>query len=142
MMRPTRLTCTRSSPSGTGSSTSRRRWPSIPFEEPGIGPNAYQFDDNVRYAIHVSTGDDVQAGRPSITYRFDFDTTFQNPNTILQSYTGTVGVNGDRTSSPIRSRTSIGTDLQGHEGRAAGRGLRQVRTVLGTEWYRPTTRGR
>src|SRR6266700_3488307 len=34
-----------------------------PFEEPGIGPNKYNFDDDVLYAIHVATGDDVAAGR-------------------------------------------------------------------------------
>src|SRR5580658_10162703 len=26
-----------------------------PFEEPGIGPNQYNFDDNVLYQIHVCT---------------------------------------------------------------------------------------
>ena len=34
-----------------------------PFEEPGIGPNKYNFDDNVLYEIHVATGNDVAAGR-------------------------------------------------------------------------------
>ena len=34
-----------------------------PFEEPGIGPNKFNFDDNVLYAIHVATGRDVAAGR-------------------------------------------------------------------------------
>src|ERR1700737_3875717 len=29
-----------------------------PFEEPSIGPNKYNFDDNVLYAIHVATGAD------------------------------------------------------------------------------------
>ena len=27
-----------------------------PFEEPGIGPNKYNFDDNVLYEIHVALG--------------------------------------------------------------------------------------
>ena len=35
-----------------------------PFEEPGIGPNKFNFDDNVLYAIHVATGADVAAGKP------------------------------------------------------------------------------
>ena len=61
-----------------------------PFEEPGIGPNAYQFDDEVRYEIHVATGDDLGTGRATYTYRVEFDTRFQNENTILQSYTGVV----------------------------------------------------
>ncbi len=67
-----------------------------PFEEPGIGPNAYQFDDNVRYEIHVSTGEDLKKGRPTYSYRFDFDTEFANPQTILQSYLGVINdVNDD-----------------------------------------------
>jgi hypothetical protein len=61
-----------------------------PFENPGVGPNKYNFDDNVRYELHVALGKDVAAGRPTITYRFDFDTTFKNNKTILQSYLGVV----------------------------------------------------
>ena len=34
-----------------------------PFEEPGIGPNKYNFDDDVLYEIHVATGSDARAGR-------------------------------------------------------------------------------
>src|SRR6266550_4490781 len=30
-----------------------------PHEEPGIGPNKYNFDDNVLYEIHVATGSNV-----------------------------------------------------------------------------------
>ena len=61
-----------------------------PFEEPGIGPNKHNFDDDVRYEIHVATGGDVAKGRASLTYRFEFDTQFKNRNTILQSYTDVV----------------------------------------------------
>ncbi len=61
-----------------------------PFEEPGIGPNAYTFDDRVRYEIHVALGDNVVKGRKDITYRFDFKTKFTNRDTILQSYLGEV----------------------------------------------------
>ena len=32
-----------------------------PFEEPGIGPNKYNFDDNVLYQINVALGPDVAA---------------------------------------------------------------------------------
>ena len=63
-----------------------------PFEEPGIGPNKYNFDDNVLYEIHVALGDDVSYGRKSISYQFQFTTEFQDVNTILQSYR--VGENG------------------------------------------------
>ncbi|MEM6572944.1 MAG: DUF4331 domain-containing protein [Pseudomonadota bacterium] len=61
-----------------------------PFEEPGIGPNAYDFDPTVRYEIHVSLGDDLARGRPTITYRFDFDTAYKNQQTILQGYLGVI----------------------------------------------------
>ncbi|MFK7958619.1 MAG: DUF4331 domain-containing protein, partial [Lysobacterales bacterium] len=61
-----------------------------PFEEPGIGPNAYDFDPTVRYEIHVSLGDDLSIGRPTVTYRFDFDTEYKNQQTILQGYLGVI----------------------------------------------------
>jgi hypothetical protein len=61
-----------------------------PFEEPGIGPNKYNFDDNVLYAIHVATGDDAAAGRATLSYEFRFATAFKNRKTILQSYLGVV----------------------------------------------------
>jgi hypothetical protein len=61
-----------------------------PFEEPGIGPNKYNFDDNVLYEIHVALGKDVDAGRKTLSYQFRFNTTFKNDQTILQSYLGVV----------------------------------------------------
>jgi uncharacterized protein DUF4331 len=61
-----------------------------PFEEPGIGPNKFNFDDNVLYAIHVATGRDVALGRPTFSYEFRFKTKFKNTKTILQSYVGVV----------------------------------------------------
>jgi hypothetical protein len=57
-----------------------------PFEEPGIGPNNYRFDDDVRYEIHVATGKGVQSGEARFTYRFEFETEFRSRDTILQSY--------------------------------------------------------
>src|SRR5262247_2020352 len=57
-----------------------------PHEEPGVGPNKYSFDDNVLYEIHVALGRDVQAGKATIDYQFQFSTTFKNDDTILQSY--------------------------------------------------------
>lgn len=66
-----------------------------PFEEPGIGPNKYNFDDNVLYEIHVSTGKDLERGRPSFSYQFRFKTGFKEPNTILQSYLGVVDIVDD-----------------------------------------------
>ncbi|NNE83838.1 MAG: DUF4331 domain-containing protein [Alphaproteobacteria bacterium] len=61
-----------------------------PFEEPGIGPNNYRFDDRVLYEIHVSLDGDVGTGAKTISYQFEFDTTFQNEQTILQAYEGVV----------------------------------------------------
>ena len=66
-----------------------------PFEEPGIGPNKYNFDDNVRYEIHVATGRDLERGRPTLSYQFNFETSFKNKGTILQSYLGVVDEVGD-----------------------------------------------
>ena len=61
-----------------------------PFEEPGIGPNKFNFDDNVLYEIHVATGKDVAAGRKSYSYQFEFETRFKNRKTILQSFLGVI----------------------------------------------------
>jgi uncharacterized protein DUF4331 len=61
-----------------------------PFEEPGIGPNKFNFDDNVLYAIHIATGKDVAAGKPTYSYEFRFKTRFKNKKTILQSYLNVV----------------------------------------------------
>lgn len=59
-----------------------------PFEEPGIGPNNYRFDPRVDYQIHVSLGNNIKIGKPDLTYKFEFETTYANSNTILQSYLG------------------------------------------------------
>jgi hypothetical protein len=61
-----------------------------PFEEPGIGPNTYRFDDDARYNIHLALDGGVGKGRPAFTFQFDFKTEFRNPNTTLQSYLGVV----------------------------------------------------
>jgi hypothetical protein len=61
-----------------------------PFEEPGIGPNKFNFDDNVLYEIHVATGADLAAGRATISYQFRFTTTFKKQDTILQSFLGVI----------------------------------------------------
>jgi hypothetical protein len=61
-----------------------------PFEEPGIGPNNYNFDDRVNYEIHVALGDDLARGRPTLTYQFEFVTQVKNRRTILQSFTDTI----------------------------------------------------
>src|SRR5215470_17869682 len=62
-----------------------------PFEEPGIGPNKYNFDPNVLYEIHIALGAaSVAQGKADLSYQFRFETHYKNTNTILQSYLGVV----------------------------------------------------
>jgi len=77
-----------------------------PFEEPGIGPNKYNFDDNVLYEIHVSTGADLSAGQPTISYQFRFTTGFKNQGTILQSFLGVIQ-NVDDAAQNLTQRYSV-----------------------------------
>lgn len=94
-----------------------------PFEEPGVGPNKYNFDDNVRYEIHVSTGPDVASGRATYTYRFTFKTEYKNKNTILQSYLGVVKDVGD--ASQNLTQTVYVTKIDNRRGKVVslGKGL-------------------
>jgi hypothetical protein len=94
-----------------------------PHEEPGIGPNKYNFDDEVLYEIRVATGNDVKKGRTTYAYQFTFDTTYRNRNTILQSYLGVVGSVGDASQNLIQRYTVDKVD--GHTGRSTrlGRGI-------------------
>src|SRR5215470_18152481 len=81
-----------------------------PHEEPGIGPNKYNFDDNVLYQIHVALGSDVAAGLPTISYQFRFTTAYQNSNTILQSYLGVIQHVGDANQNIIQKYTVTKVD--------------------------------
>ncbi|WDI32681.1 DUF4331 domain-containing protein [Hyphococcus flavus] len=66
-----------------------------PFQEPGVGPNNYQFDERVRYSIHVSLEDAIAEGEPSISYHFDFSTAYANDRTIRQAFLGPIDPAGD-----------------------------------------------
>ena len=66
-----------------------------PFEDPGIGPNKYNFDDNVRYSFHICVGDDLAAGRSTYTYHFRFHTAYKSQDTILYNYLGVINNIGD-----------------------------------------------
>lgn len=66
-----------------------------PHEEPGIGPNKYNFDDNVLYQVFLSRGSDLATGADSVAYQFQFSTAYKTRETILQSYLGVVATNGD-----------------------------------------------
>jgi len=52
----------------------------IPFQEPAGGPNFYSFDDNARYEIHIDSDGDA---KEDMTYRFEFDSSYENGDTFL-----------------------------------------------------------
>ena len=66
-----------------------------PHEEPGIGPNKYNFDDGVLYQLFLSRGADLATGADSVAYQFQFTTGYKTQDSILQSYVGVVAANGD-----------------------------------------------
>ncbi len=103
-----------------------------PHEEPGVGPNKYNFDDDVLYQIHVAIGSDVAAGNASISYQFQFHTTFKSSNTILQSYIGVVTNIGDAAQNLVQTYTVTKVDH---------RGKHDVSTVLGTGIVPPNNEG-
>ena len=102
-----------------------------PFEEPGIGPNKYNFDDNVLYEIHVATGDDLQAGRATTSYQFQFKTRYKNKDTILQSYLGVINDVDDAGQNLTQTYTVTKVEHQ-HQNR---------RTLLGTGVVPPNNQG-
>src|SRR5882724_4591373 len=104
-----------------------------PFEEPGIGPNKYNFDDNVLYQIHVALSNDVAAGLPTISYQFRFNTMFKNTATILQSYLGVIQHIGDANQNLVQTYTVTKVDH-----RVKGK---QGVTLLGTGIVPPNNEG-
>jgi hypothetical protein len=96
-----------------------------PFEEPSIGPNKYNFDDNVLYEIHVSTGTDLAEGEATISYQFAFKTTFKNENTIAQSFLGPIQ-NVDDANQNLTQRYTVTKVVHGgkHEEKAEDRPAR------------------
>ena len=91
-----------------------------PHEEPGIGPNKYNFDDNVLYQIFISKGGDLATGADSIAYQFQFTTSYKTQDSILQSYVGVVGADGD--SSQNLTQTYTVTKVVGSTSTALGTG--------------------
>ena len=102
-----------------------------PHEEPGIGPNNYNFDDNVLYQLHVATGEDVAAGKATLSYEFAFTTTFMNQNTILQSYLGIINDVGDANQNLVQTYTVTKVDHRQHD----------HRILLGTGTVPPNNQG-
>jgi len=88
-----------------------------PHEEPGVGPNNYRFDDSVLYEIHVATGNDVAAGRPTFSYQFQFKTEYKNKATILQSYLGVVNDIGDASQNLTQTYTITKVEHRPSRGR-------------------------
>ena len=65
----------------------------IPAQEPGSGPNYFNFDDDVRYEIHLDTNQNGIA--EDIVYQFQFDTEIRPPfGNLPLAYAGVDGVAG------------------------------------------------
>src|SRR5438094_3949706 len=94
-----------------------------PHQEPGIGPNKYNFDPNVLYEIHVALGRDVAAGRPTLSYQFQFTTSFKSRNTILQSYLGVIENVGDAHQNLTQTYTITKVDHRSGTKALLGRGI-------------------
>lgn len=103
-----------------------------PFEEPGIGPNKYNFDDSVLYEIHVARGKDVKRGRATFSYQFRFTTSYKNENTVLQSYLGVIENVDDPNQNLVQTYRVTKIDK---------RGKNRDRTVLGRGIVPPNNQG-
>jgi hypothetical protein len=94
----------------------------FPFEEPGIGPNKFNFDDNVLYEIHVALGNDLAKGRATLSYQFEFRSETKRNDTILQSFTGVIQDVGDENQNFVQRYTITKVDHRTNR-----------RTVLGSD---------
>src|SRR3989441_439389 len=94
-----------------------------PHQEPGIGPNKYNFDENVLYEIHVATGSDLAAGKPTFSYQFKFETKFKNDATILQSYLGVINDVGDAAQNLTQTYTVTKVTHRNHTAPVLGSGV-------------------
>ena len=104
-----------------------------PFEEPSIGPNKYNFDDNVLYAVHVATGADLAKGESTISYLFKFNTTIKNNNTIAQSFLGRIKTVNDANQN-LTQQYSVTKVVHHQKGQDQGYGReRETFDVLGTK---------
>ncbi|MEU5042995.1 DUF4331 domain-containing protein [Streptomyces griseorubiginosus] len=72
------------SPDKPDSTTIIANW--IPFEEPGGGPNFYQFAEDAQYDLHIDNNGD---GQGDLLYRFTFKTHVKNKKSFLYN-TGVV----------------------------------------------------
>ncbi|HEX2854998.1 MAG TPA: DUF4331 domain-containing protein [Opitutaceae bacterium] len=96
-----------------------------PHEEPGVGPNKYNFDPNVLYQIFLA---DPATGADRVAYQFQFSDSYKTQATILQSYTGVVAANGDAAQNFTQTYTVTKV-------------VNGVSTVLGTGTVPPNNQG-
>lgn len=96
-----------------------------PHQEPGVGPNKYNFDPNVLYQIFLA---DPTTGADRVAYQFQFADNYKTQATILQSYTGVVAANGDAAQNLTQTYTVT---------KVAG----GTSTVLGTGTVPPNNQG-
>ena len=101
-----------------------------PHQEPGIGPNKYNFDDNVLYEIHVAIGSDLAAGKSTYSFQYRFKTDYLTQATILQSYLGVVTDIHDNAQNLRQTYTVTKVDQKKHKS-----------TVLGTGRVAPNNQG-
>src|SRR5215475_10374056 len=94
-----------------------------PFEEPSIGPNKYNFDDNVLYEIHVRTGADLKTGKATISYQFAFNTVIKNNNTIFQSFVAPIQHANDANQNLTQFYTVTKIDHRGQKQEVLGENL-------------------
>jgi Domain of unknown function (DUF4331) len=94
-----------------------------PFEEPGIGPNKFNFDDNVLYEIHVALGADRDAGRPTVSYQFEFRSRTKNPNTILDNFVGVIQQIADDNQNFVQTYTVTKVDRRCNRKTVLGFGI-------------------
>jgi hypothetical protein len=94
-----------------------------PHQEPGIGPNKYNFDDNVLYEIHVATGNDVAKGKPTYSFQFQFKTEYKTTATILQSYLGVVQDVGDAAQNLVQTYSVTSVDHKRDRSKVLGTGI-------------------
>ena len=108
-----------------------------PFEEPGIGPNKYNFDNNVLYEIHLALGtNSVAMGQADISYQFKFETSYKSTDTILQSYLGVIQDIGDANQNLTQTYTVTKVDHRSGKGHP-----RNETTVLGHGIVPPNNQG-
>jgi hypothetical protein len=101
-----------------------------PHQEPGVGPNKYNFDDNVLYEIHLCLGSDAAIGRKTISYQFQFTTRYKNVDTVLQSYLGVIQNIDDAAQNLTQTYTVTKFEAK-----------RTKRTLLGTGIVPPNNQG-